>query len=102
MNSVEDPSAFASTSQLARTHSSLSRNVEMEQPNLSDAINLPHPEIPIKISCQRMETIDQEKGTAAPSIKEDRLLSRRFNFFLGIESTWLSKLAGIESNFENT
>jgi hypothetical protein len=44
----------------------------MEQLNLSDAIDL-HPEIPVNTSCQRMETVDQEKGTAAPSIKDDRL-----------------------------
>ena len=73
----------------------------MEQLNLSDAIDL-YPEIPVNISCQRMGTMDQEKGTAAPSIKEDRLLSRRFSFFLGIDSTWLSRLAGTESNFENS
>ena len=37
----------------------------MEQLNLSDAINL-HPEITVNTSCQRMETVDQEKGTAEP------------------------------------
>ena len=42
----------------------------MEQLNLSDAIDL-YPEIPVNISCQRMGTMDQEKGTAAPSIKGD-------------------------------
>ena len=40
----------------------------MEQLNLSDAINL-HPEIPVNTSCQRMETVDQEKGTAEPCKK---------------------------------
>jgi hypothetical protein len=44
----------------------------MEQLNLSDAIDL-HPEITVNTSCQRMETVDQETGTAAPSIKDDRL-----------------------------
>ena len=63
INSVEDPSAFASKSQLAPNYSSLHHNVEMEQLNLSDAINL-HPEITVNTSCQRMETVDQEKGTA--------------------------------------
>jgi hypothetical protein len=98
INSVEDPSAFASKSQLAPNYSSLHHNVEMEQLNLSDAIDL-HPEITVNTSCQRMETVDQEKGTAAPSIKDDRLWSWRFSFSW-IDSTWLSRLAGIELNFE--
>jgi hypothetical protein len=98
INSVEDPSAFASKSQLAPNYSSLHHNVEMEQLNLSDAIDL-HPEITVNTSCQRMETVDQEKGTAAPSIKDDRLWSWRFSFSW-IDSTWLSRLAGIDLNFE--
>jgi hypothetical protein len=44
----------------------------MEQLNLSDAISL-HPEITVNTSCQRMKTVDQEKATAATSIKDDRL-----------------------------
>jgi hypothetical protein len=46
--------------------------------HFSDANDL-RPEIPVNISCQRMETLIQEKGTAAPSIKDDCL---KFNFFL--------------------
>jgi hypothetical protein len=40
--------------------------------HLSDTTSL-HPEIPVNISCQRMETVYQEIGTAAQSIKDDCL-----------------------------
>jgi len=71
----------------------------MEQLHLSDhhdAIDL-HPEIPVNISCQCMETMEplHHPSTMIASDLEG-------SFFFGIDSTWLSKLAGIEPNFENT
>ncbi len=76
-------------SQLAPNHSSLPHNVEMEL-HFSDAINLhPELEIPVSITCQRMETVDQEIASDLES-----------SIFFGTDSKWLSRLAGIELNFE--